>query len=277
LKKDIISKEIVKNIIKDIAKKILKLNINNLTLLNTEFERIENRRADILALVDNSYILHIELQSNYDKLMPLRMLRYFTDIKFKYSYPIKQFVIYLGNGILPNGLKEENIDFRYNVIDMKKIDCEIFLNDDIPESLILSILCDFQDKKPNDVISTIIKKLLKITKTKEKFDNYILMLEELSSLRNLKEQVKEYEMILTSKVKWEDLPSYEIGFEKGLEDGLQQGLEKGLQQGLEKGLQEGVEKGKLESAKIMINKFGISVEEVSKELNIPIEVLKKLK
>jgi len=91
LKKDIISKEIVKNIIKDIAKKILKLNINNLTLLNTEFERIENRRADILALVDNSYILHIELQSNYDKLMPLRMLRYFTDIKFKYSYPIKQF------------------------------------------------------------------------------------------------------------------------------------------------------------------------------------------
>ena len=33
---------------------------------------------------------------------------------------------------------------------------------------------------------------------------------------------------MLSTLKYEDLPSYEIGWEKGIEEGLEKGMEKGL-------------------------------------------------
>jgi predicted transposase/invertase (TIGR01784 family) len=266
MKKDIISKEIIKKVIKDIANKILNLKIDEFELIDTEFQKVEARKADILAKTP-SFILHIELQSNYDKTMPYRMLRYYLDIRKIYNEPIKQFVIYLGKGNLPYKIDEDVLKFRYNLVDMKKIDCNIFLNSEVPESLVLAVLCDFQAKKPNLIIKEIIEKLIKISKSKEKFDNYVLMLEELSSLRNLQEAVKEYEMILTSKVKWEDLPSYEIGMQKGMEKGLQQGLEKGLQQGIKK-----------EKERVILNgyKMGLNLEDIAKLTNLNIEEVRNI-
>jgi hypothetical protein len=112
----------------------------------------------------------------------------------------------------------------------------MFLNSNVPESLVLAVLCGFKEKKPNKVIN---KKLLKISISKKKFDDYVLMLEELSLLRNLQEVVKENEMILANKVKWEDLPSYEIGMEKGVE---------------------------MEKEQVIINsyKFGIKIDDIAK-------------
>jgi len=224
----------------------LGLEINEFELIDTEFQRIELRRADILAKTP-SFLLHIELQSSYDKKMPYRMLRYYLDIRNFYEKEIKQFVIYLGKGNLPNEINEENLKFRYNLVDIKKVDCEVFLNSNVPESLVLAVLCDFKEKKPNKVINEIIEKLLKISKSKKKFDDYVLMLEELSSLRNLQEVVKESEMILTSKVKLEDLPSYELGIEK-------------------------------EKEQVILNayKIGISLDDISKLVNLDINEIKKI-
>jgi len=81
MKKDIISKEAVKTLVIDIAKFILKLEIDSLEFLDKEFQRVEDRRADVVACVDDKYILHIEIQNNNDKNMPARMLRYLLDIK----------------------------------------------------------------------------------------------------------------------------------------------------------------------------------------------------
>ncbi len=65
-----------------------------------------------------------------------------------------------------------------------------------------------------------------------------------------KEKLKEVEKMLR-EIKFEDLPSYEIGFEKGKW------------------------KSKLEDAIIMIEKFNLKVQDVSKELKIPIEEIEK--
>ncbi|MEO1924305.1 MAG: hypothetical protein ABGX25_07325, partial [Nautiliaceae bacterium] len=46
----------------------------------------------------------------------------------------------------------------------------------------------------------------------------------------------EQEMFITNKVKFEDLPSYEIGMEKGFQDGMEKGMEKGIEKGMEKGI-----------------------------------------
>jgi len=84
LNKDIVSKEVVKSVLLELARSLFGLNIQNIVLIDEEFERVESRRADIVAIADENKILHIEIQTNYDKLMPIRMLRYYTDIKAKY-------------------------------------------------------------------------------------------------------------------------------------------------------------------------------------------------
>jgi len=232
LNKDIVSKEIIKSILKELAHTLFGLNINNIELVDEEFERVEARRADIVALADKEKVLHIEIQSSYDKLMPIRMLRYYADIKSRFlNYPIYQYVVYLGKGNLKNSLNDVGIKYSYNLIDMKKIDCEVFLNSNKPEDLVLAILCDFKNKNPKNVVKYIIDRLISIT-DENGFKKFMLVLEEFSELRDLKEVVKESEMFITNKVKFEDLPSYEIGMEKGFEKGMEKGMEKGIEKGV---------------------------------------------
>jgi len=220
LNKDIVSKEVVKSVLLELARSLFGLNIQNIVLIDEEFERVESRRADIVAIADENKILHIEIQTNYDKLMPLRMLRYYTDIKAKYlNLPVLQYVVYLGKGNLKTSFSDEGLEYSYNLIDMKKIDCNVFLERNTPEDTVLAILCDFKNKNPENVVEYIIEKLISITDSNG-FKKYMLILEEFSELRDLQEIVKEKEMFITNKVKFEDLPSYEIGLEKGMEKGI---------------------------------------------------------
>jgi len=223
MKKDVISKEILKEIIKDIAKYILKIEINNLEFIDSENQRVESRRADIVALVDKKFILHLEIQSSYEKDMPLRMLRYYTDIKLNSKYPIFQYVVYLGKGNLPNKIEDKLLKYEYNLIDMKKIDCNYFLNQNTPEAIVLAILCDFKGKKPTEIAEHIITKLKTLT-DENGFRKYVIMLEELANSQELKEYIKEAEVRL-SDVRLEDLPSYEIALIRVIEKGLKNGFD----------------------------------------------------
>ncbi len=75
---------------------------DHLELLETEEQRIEDRRADFLARVrkrdsGESFLLHIELQNDNQPQMPLRMLRYYTDIQLQWpKEPVRQYLVYTG-------------------------------------------------------------------------------------------------------------------------------------------------------------------------------------
>jgi len=207
LKKDIISKDIIKKLLVDISKYFLKLDLSNksITFLDKELSRIEKREADIVANINDEYILHLEIQNNFDFLMPYRMLRYYTDIAFalkknKKNLPIKQYLIYIGKEEVKFklNLNKDLLQYSYNFIDLKQIDCNLLLNENKPEALILAILCDFKDKSPKDIVSFIIDRLREYSNNNLKnFRNYLLMLETLSSNRDLKDVVKEIEMLRT--------------------------------------------------------------------------------
>lgn len=72
--KDIISKQIFKRILIDVATYIFKLQLETVELIETEQQRIEDRRADLVARVidneANNFILHIEIQNNNQINMP---------------------------------------------------------------------------------------------------------------------------------------------------------------------------------------------------------------
>jgi hypothetical protein len=95
---DITTKDTIKTITYDIAKYILKLNIedSNIEFIDKELQRVEKREADIVALCNingQRSILHIEIQNSNDKKMHKRMLRYYVDIKILYdTIPIYQYI-----------------------------------------------------------------------------------------------------------------------------------------------------------------------------------------
>jgi len=261
MKKDITTKKIIKNISKDIIRYILGLEVSNILFIDKELQRVEKREADLVILCrrDNKdIILHIEIQNSNDKKMLNRMLRYYADINTLYpNIDIEQYLIYIGKSKLNmrNRLQKDRIDFSYNLIDMHNIDCEQMLEIDKAESIVLAILCDFKDKDELEVLLYIIKRLKELSGNNEhKFSEYMLILEILSTNRDLREKLKEAEKMLRD-VRYEELPSYEIG--------------------LERGIQKGKFESKIEDALIMIKKFKIDIKEVAKELSIPIEEIQK--
>ena len=67
--KDIVSKEILKNIARDVARHILHIEIDeNMELIDKKFTRIEKRDADLL-FKNGDEIIHIEIQNNNHKEM----------------------------------------------------------------------------------------------------------------------------------------------------------------------------------------------------------------
>jgi hypothetical protein len=82
--KDVISKDLLKRLLLDMAIYLFQLDLVDAELLSTEEQRIEDRRADLVAKVTTAqgepFILHLEIQNANDGQMALRMLRYLTDL-----------------------------------------------------------------------------------------------------------------------------------------------------------------------------------------------------
>jgi len=117
------------------------------------------------------------------------------------------------------------------------------------------------------VIKYILARLEELTKDSNyKLGKYMLILETLSTNRDLQNKLKEAEEMLRD-IKYEDLPSYEIGMERGFNRGISQGISQGLSQGISQGI--------INTATTMIKEFNLSVEMVAKKLNISIDELKK--
>jgi len=269
LKKDVISKDIIKELLIDISKYFLNLEIktDNIKFLDKEFQIIEKREADIVANINDEYILHLEIQNNNDSFMLNRMLRYYNEILMStkdLNLPIKQYLIYIGKEKpkFELKLKRDKITYEYNFLDIKTIDCDILLKQDSPKALVLAILCDFKEKQPKEVVSYIIDKLEQRLKDNiYEFKKYMLMLETLSSNRNLESVVEEVKMLRTTT--YQDLPSWRIG------------LKEGIEQGIERGIEQGIEQGKNEALKKAINGF-LKLNKTPEEIAILLEEDKEL-
>lgn len=221
--KDIISRDALKRLTTDLARQLLGIDGEAVELLETQNQRVEDRRADLLARMlgadGGEFLLHVEISNSNPPEMPLRMLRYFTDIRLAgHAGPLRQFLIYIGRAPLrmPDGLHEPgSLDYRYGLIDMHQIDCAGLLAQDNPDALVLAVLCDFGGREPAQVVAYIVRRLKELLGEDDKrFREYMGMLEILSENRKLQRQVQEAEKMLT-QVDVKRLPSYAIGFEDG--------------------------------------------------------------
>ena len=182
------------------------------------------------------------------------MLRYYSDLLFEYEdFMIQQFIIYIGKDkcSMKNEIKRDKISYNYDIIDMKNIACEDFLQSKDPSAISLSILCDFKDRDKQEVVNTILRKLISTCKDETEFRSHLKMVEVLSTNRDLEDKVRKGEEMLTVDI--ERIPSYNIGLERGIKKGIEEGIERGIERGIEKGIEKGIKEGQIE-AKINIAK-----------------------
>ena len=235
--KDIISKRILKNLVKDFATYLFDLPVAYVELVETEQQRVEDRRSDLVAkarLLDGeAFLLHIEIQNANDPAMPLRMLRYLTDMLMKNrDMPWRQYVVYIGKERLgmADGLEGSDLSYRYRIIDMHNLDCDDFLRQDSPDAWVLAILCDFKNRLPRDVIHSILARLVeRYADNPPRLREYVDMLDILGTNRDLNIDIGEELKMLTIDV--EKLATYRIGMEKGMEKGMENGMKAGQQKG----------------------------------------------
>lgn len=123
------------------------------------------------------------------------------------------------------------VEYEYRLLDMHTVDYRALLEQNTPDALALAILCDFHGAQERDVVRDILNRLRKVTGENETvFRDYLLMLEILSTNRDLRQILQEEEAML-SDVKYSDLPSYGLGMQKGMEKGIEKGMEKGMEKG----------------------------------------------
>jgi len=178
---------------------------------------------------------------------------------------IRQFLIYIGADPLtmPTGLDEPGLlDYRYGLIDMHQVDCAGLLAQDNPDALVLAVLCDFGDRKPQEVVTYIVHRLRELLGANERgLRDYMTMLEILSKNRDLQAQIKEAEYMLT-EIDTESLPSFSIGFERGEEKGEKRGEERGK------------EKGEARIVRRLLSR--LSIVEVSELLGLSVEEMERI-
>jgi hypothetical protein len=135
---------------------------------------------------------------------------------------------------MADGVQDWRLDYRFGLIDMRRIDCRLLMDQGSPDVWVLAILCDFQGREASVSVREILTRLQALTQDSPgRFRDYLTMREILSTSRDLADTLREEEKILTVSV--EELPSYALGREPSVLLGLGQGLERGLERELEQG------------------------------------------
>jgi predicted transposase YdaD len=244
----------------------------NLEDINRELKFLKSLRPDMLFKAGDK-IFHIEIQAQQDKDLPERMLIYSLAIKEKFGQKPVQIILFVGKGNPPPSLfRDEFTIHKFIVLDMKKIDPDVFLKSEKPEEVIVGILAGKFKDKPK-IIERVKERIVEIVKNEEEIAKYIDSISFLAGLFDVKIEVKpmpiQVDIRKTFLYKW----GREEGEKRGEKRGFEKGKQEGLKEGLEEGLREGLKKAILLDAEA---KFGSSKARKIKKLLDKINEINRL-
>ena len=159
-KYDRILKENIQPIIPFLIKHILGLEVTQLEEMKDKLQVTMEREADFIQRVKTGnpltdYIIQIEFQVKNEKGLVKRLLLYYAILFNNHGIPVKQYVIYIGEAKKPdikNTVEHEDLSYRFTAINLQDFDVELFLTSQKPEEILLAILANFGNNKPEDVI-----------------------------------------------------------------------------------------------------------------------------
>ncbi len=221
--------------------------------LDIKLPKLFEREADLIVEYEGE-IYHLEIQSIDDPLMHLRMAFYYLLILSNYKKPPHQVVIYVGEKPIKrmkNSIDFPTFRFRYEIIDLNRLDCSVFLKSDNPYDWIISLLCKMEDfkKETRRVFERIIKEL--------PFRESQILLNYSLHLLHLRPERLNY--VLEEVL--EEMPITIIDIEK---DPLYL-----------RGVKKGSELSKKEDAINLYKNLKLTPEQIAKGLNLPLEKVLK--
>ena len=123
-------------------------------VLNVELARVEERRADLVLLLAEGTILHIEFQSANDKDMPYREGIYCFLLGQKYRRCVRQVALYLGRAKMR---MEDRVDLgettgSYTLMDIRELDARKLMASGRPGDLALTMLADGGPEQVQEIV-----------------------------------------------------------------------------------------------------------------------------
>jgi hypothetical protein len=161
-----------------------------------------------------------------------------------------QIVLFVGKGNPPpSEYKTPKLTLKYKVLDMKKIDPDVFIEREKPAEVILGILAGKFKDKPK-IIRKVKKRIAEILKNEEEIAKYIDSISFLAGLFDVKIKVKpmpiQVDIRKTFLYKW--------GKEEGLKEGKQKGKQEGLKEAILLGVQIKFGRSKIKELKTLLEK-----------------------
>lgn len=222
---DRVFKENIESLLLPLLRKVLGLVPPKLLPVEAKLQVTQEAEMDHIRRVVHEdsrqdYGLQIEFHVTDEDLRKRNLLHYalFHNIT---DLPLRQIVIYGGMGvprkIHHNALELKGLALSYEVIVLRDIPKEVFLESQIPEEVILAILCDFGDMKPEQVVRQILLNLRKILRRSNRIKKYQKQLLVLSRLRKMELIVKTEMEAITFHYDVESDGLYQQGIEQGIE------------------------------------------------------------
>ena len=256
-------------------------------LLNVELPEVRKRNPDLLLLLDDDSILHIELQAYNDVRMAERMLEYKLLIKQRYKdKEVRQVVVYVGDDKMQmsDSIECEGLSYRFRLMDIREVDCEDMVRSDYISDIIIGSLCRVRDE------DRYVERLLRAIRNLSEEEKKDTIKKALTLLRlrpilysKVEDRIKEESMPLTI-VDVERDPYYKRGVEHGIELGIMQGIERGIEKGirrgaragLKRGIERGIEREKVKTARRMYEEGIRDIVFISRITGVSVERLREI-
>jgi hypothetical protein len=157
--------------------------------LDIELPKVQNLRLDLLGETADNSLMHVELQSTNDPLMPLRMAEYCLGIYRLFRIFPRQLCLYVGQEPLrmEGELRGPDAWFHYTVADMRTIDGERLLNSPELSDNVIAILSRLRDHR--DAVRRIFGKIARLGEAERETALGQLLI--LAGLRDLEEVVEQ--------------------------------------------------------------------------------------
>jgi hypothetical protein len=121
--------------------------------------------------------------------------------------------------LLHQSYKTPKLTLKYEVLDMKRIEPDVFIKSRKPYEVVVGVLAGKYREKP-EAFSKVVKRISEIVKNEKEFIKYMNDINFLASLFDVKIKIKP----MPIQIDIRKAPFYKWGREEGLKEGKQEGL-----------------------------------------------------
>ncbi|HWK08166.1 MAG TPA: Rpn family recombination-promoting nuclease/putative transposase [Puia sp.] len=222
---DKVLRENIEAALPGLIKNLLHIHAADTEELPDDIQHTKERKPDVLKKVTDknnaTFVLHIELQVKDEPDMVFRMAEYFIMLYRRYRLPVRQYVIYIGEGSpgMADHFHSNQMDFKYQLIVFSTVDYHLLLHAENPEEKILAILANLGEEDPARAVENIVKQVVIASEGDFSTQRHIQQLRILAQLRNFTQENLEIMDNLAGYFTKEKDILYRLGEREGIEKG----------------------------------------------------------